>query len=60
MLPAASALVSVSAAVKALHSGIITTDSVLPKTVIFLKKEGKQRETSDESARGSSLREANV
>jgi hypothetical protein len=59
MLPAASAPV-LSAAVKALHSGIITSDSVLSKTAIFPKKEGKKREISDESARGSSLREANV
>ena len=59
MLPAASTSV-LSAAVKALHSGIITSDSVLSKTAIFPKKEGRKREISNESARGSSLREANV
>ena len=60
MLPAASVSV-LSAAVKALHSGIITSDSV-SKTAIFPKKEGKKREIINESARGSSLRrgEANV
>ena len=35
-------------------------DSVLSKTAIFPKKEGRKREISNESARGSSLREANV
>jgi len=34
--------------------------SVLPETAIFPKKEGKKREISNESERGSSLREANV
>jgi len=36
------------------------SDSVLSKTTIFLKKERRKREISNESARGSSLREANV
>jgi len=36
------------------------SDSVLSKTAIFPKKEGRKREISNESARGSSLREANV
>jgi len=35
------------------------SDSVLSKTAIFPKKEGRKRELSNESARGSSLREAN-
>jgi len=39
------------------HSGLIISGSVLSKTAIFLKKEGRKREIS---ARGSSLREANV
>ena len=34
--------------------------SVFSKTAIFPKKEGRNREISDESARGSSLRKANV
>ena len=34
--------------------------SVLSKTAIFPKKEGRKREIFNESARGSSLREANV
>ena len=59
MLPAASASV-LSAAVKALYSGIITSDSVLSKTAMFPMKEGRKREISNESARGSSLRETNV
>jgi len=59
MLPAASASV-LSASLKALHSGIITSDSVLPKTAIFPQKEGRKREISNESARGSSLRETKV
>jgi len=36
------------------------SDSVLSKTAIFAKKEGRKREIFNESARGSSLREANV
>ena len=36
------------------------SDSVLSKTAILPKKEGRKREISNESARGSSLREANV
>ena len=48
MLPAASASV-LSAAVKALHSGIITSDAVLSKTAIFPKKERIKREISNES-----------
>jgi len=59
MLPAVSALV-LSAAVKALHSGIITNESVLSKAAIFPQKEGRKREISNESARGSSLREATL
>ena len=59
MLQAASASI-LFAAVKALHSGIITSNSVLSKTAIFPQKEGRKREISNESARGSSLREANV
>jgi len=59
MLPATSTSV-LSAPVKALHSGIITSDSVLSKTAIFPQKEGRKREISNESARGSSLRETNV
>jgi len=40
---------------------IMSSDSVLSsKTAIFPKKEGRKREISNESARGSSLREANV
>jgi len=58
MLPAASASV-LSAAVKALHSGIITSGSILSKTAIFPKKEGRKREISNEAARGSSTHEAN-
>ena len=38
----------------------IMSDSVLSKTAIFPKKEGRKREIFNESARGSSLREANV
>jgi len=49
-----------SAAVKALHSGIITSDSILSKTAIFPQKEGRKREIFNESAWGSSLRETNV
>jgi len=59
MLPAASALV-LFAAVKALHSSIMTSNSVLAKTAIFPKKKGRKREISIESARGSSLYEADV
>jgi len=33
------------------------SDSVLSKTAIFPKKEGRKREISNESARGSSLHE---
>jgi len=40
--------------------GLITSGSVLWKTAIFPKKEGRKREISNESARGSSLHEANV
>ena len=40
-----------------LHS---LSDSVLSKTGIFPKKEGRKREISNESARGSSLRQANA
>jgi len=36
------------------------SDSVLSKTAIFPKKDGRKREISNESARGSSLCEANV
>ena len=36
------------------------SDSVLSKMVIFPQKEGRKREISSESARGSSLRETNV
>ena len=36
------------------------SDSVLSKTAIFPKKQGRKREISNESARCSSLREANV
>ena len=36
------------------------SDVVLSKTAIFPKKERRKREISNESARGSSLREANV
>jgi len=36
------------------------SNSVLSKTAIFPKKEGRKREISNESSRGSSLREANV
>jgi len=54
MLPAASASVW-SAAVKVLHSGIITSDSA-----IFPQKERRKREISNESARSLSLHETNV
>jgi hypothetical protein len=40
--------------------GIITSGSVLSKTAIFPKKQGRKREISNESARCSSLREANI
>jgi len=43
-----------------LLSSFSPSDSVLSKTAIFPKKEGRKREISNESARGSSLREANV
>jgi len=36
------------------------SDSVLSKTGIFPKKEGRKREISNKSTQGSSLREANV
>jgi len=39
---------------------IITSGSVLSKTAIFPKNEGRKREISNESERGSSLRKANV
>ena len=42
------------------HSGIVTSDSVLSKTAIFPQKEVRKREISNESARGSSLRDTNV
>ena len=38
----------------------VHSDSVLSKTVIFPQKGGGKREISNESARGSSLRETNV
>jgi len=38
----------------------VTSNSVLSKTAIFPKKEGRKHEISNESARGSSLREPNV
>ena len=38
----------------------LTSDSVLSKTAIFPQKEGRKREISNESARGLSLRKANV
>jgi len=38
----------------------VVSGSVLSKTAIFPKKKGWKREISNESARGSSLREANV
>ena len=41
-------------------AGLITSDSVLSKTAIFPNKEGRKHEISNESARGSSLREVNV
>jgi len=37
-----------------------SSDSVLSTTAIFPKKEGRKREISNDSARGSSLRKANV
>jgi len=37
-----------------------SSGSVLSNTAIFPKKEGRKREISNESAQGSSLREANV
>jgi len=40
--------------------GIITSSSVLSKTVIFPKNQGRKRGISNESARGSSLCKANV
>jgi len=36
------------------------SDSVLSKTAIFVKKEGRKRKISNESARDSSRRKANV
>ena len=42
------------------HMNAYISDSVLSKTAIFPKKEGRKREIPNESARGSSLREANV
>jgi len=42
------------------EQGIITSDSVLSKTAIFPKNEGRKREISNESARGSSRRKAIV
>jgi len=43
-----------------IYSVFTKSDSVLSKTAIFPKKEGRKREISNESARCSSLREANV
>ena len=43
-----------------MYSNKYIRDSVLSKTAIFPKKEGRKREISNEFARGSSLREANV
>ena len=43
-----------------LTSAVVLSDSVLSKTAIFPQKEGRKREISNESARGSSLRETNV
>ena len=37
-----------------------SSGSVLSNTAIFPKKEGRKSEISNESVRGSSLREANV
>jgi len=45
---------------ESVSQSIITSGSVLSKTAMFPKKEGRKREISNESARGSSLREANV
>jgi len=39
---------------------IITSGSVLSKTAIFPKKQGRKRDISNESTRGWSLQEANV
>ena len=39
---------------------IYMSNSVTSKTAIFPQKEGRKREISNESARGSSLRETNV
>ena len=43
-----------------LVAGSNLSDSVLSQTAIFPQKEGRKREISNESARGSSLRETNV
>jgi len=43
-----------------LHSGIITSNFISSKTAIFRQKEGRKREISKESARGTSLRETDV
>ena len=49
------------ATVKVLHRvSLPVSGSVLSKTAIFPKKKGRKREISNESARGSSLRKANV
>jgi len=39
---------------------VTRSESILSKTAIFPQKRGRKREISNESARGSSLREANV
>ena len=43
-----------------IHIYIYISGSVLSKTAIFPKKQERKREISNESARGWSLREANV
>jgi len=43
-----------------MYSNKYIRDSVLSKTAIFPQKEGRKREISNESAQGSSLRQANV
>jgi len=45
---------------RSFSTGPAVSDSVLSKTVIFPHKEGRKREISNESVRGSSLREDNV
>jgi len=51
---------SLEGSIESASQGIITSGSVLSKTAIFPKKEGRKREISNESARGSSPRKANV